>query len=130
MAVTHDQTGASHTGVGDVEIGWKNVLWSSLHRRIELSAPRASSRCRRATWTRGLGSGTCTVLEAFLAAGQLLGRGGGFVQGQLGFLQPTDTEGVLPLCAIDARLAAGKSFREDAGLGRMWTADGRGHRRS
>lgn len=117
MAVTHDQTGASHTGVGDVEIGWKQVLWSSLHSGSIFSAQGVVT-VPSGNLDKGLGSGT-TVLEAFLAAGQLLGRGGGFVQGQLGFLQPTDTS-VLPR-ATYARLAAGRSFRGDGGLGRMWT---------
>lgn len=117
MAVSHDQTGASHTGVGDVEIGWKHVLWSSLHSGSIFSAQGVVT-VPSGNADRGLGSGT-TVLEAFLAAGQLLGRTGGFVQGQLGTEQPTDTS-VLPRASY-ARLAVGKSFRVDDGLGRMWT---------
>jgi mono/diheme cytochrome c family protein len=117
MAVSHDQTGASHTGVGDVEVGWKQVLWSSLHSGSIFSAQGVVT-VPSGNQDKGLGSGT-TVLEAFLAAGQLLGRGGGFVQGQLGFEQPTDSS-VLAR-AIYARMAAGRSFRADRGLGRMWT---------
>jgi mono/diheme cytochrome c family protein len=117
MAVSHDQTGASHTGVGDVEIGWKHVLWSSLHTGSIFSAQGVVT-IPSGNLDKGLGSGT-TVLEAFVAAGQLLGRTGGFVQGQLGYEQPTDTS-VLPRASF-ARLAVGKSFRADGGLGRMWT---------
>jgi hypothetical protein len=117
MAVSHDQTGASHTGVGDVEIGWKHVLWSSLHTGSIFSAQGVVT-VPSGNLDKGLGSGT-TVLEAFVAAGQLLGRTGGFVQGQLGYEQPTDTS-VLPRASF-ARLAVGKSFRADGGLGRMWT---------
>jgi mono/diheme cytochrome c family protein len=117
IAVSHDQTGASQTGVGDVEIGWKHVLWSSLHSGSIVSVQGVAT-VPSGNADRGLGGGT-TVLEAFLAAGQLLGRSGGFVQGQLGFEQPTDTS-VAPR-AMYARMAAGKSFRADRGLGRMWT---------
>ena len=116
MAISHDETG-SHTGIGDVEIGWKHVLWSSLHTGSIFSAQGVVT-VPSGNQDKGLGSGT-TVLEAFLAAGQLLGRSGGFVQGQLGFEQPTDTS-VTPR-ATYGRLAVGKSFRQDRGLGRMWS---------
>ncbi len=117
MAVAHDEAGASHTGVGDVEIGWKHVLWSSLHSGSIFSVQGVAT-VPSGNQDKGLGSGT-TVLEAFLAAGQLLGRTGGFVQGQLGIEQPTDTS-VLARASY-ARLAIGRSFRADGGLGRMWT---------
>ena len=117
MAVSHDQTGASQTGVGDIEIGWKQVLWSSLRSGSIFSAQGVVT-LPSGNQDKGLGNGT-TVLEAFLAAGQLLGRSGGFVQGQLGIEQPTDTS-VLARASF-ARLAAGKSFRADSGRGRMWT---------
>lgn len=116
LAVSHDQTGASHTGVGDVEIGVKHVLFSSRHSGSIVSAqgvvtlPAGNSDL-------GLGTGT-TVFEGFLAAGQLLGRSA-FVQGQAGFEQPADMA-VMPR-AVYGRLAVGNSFRADQGLGRMWT---------
>ena len=116
LAVSHDQTGTSHIGVGDVEVGVKHVLFSSLRSGSILSAqgvvtlPAGNSDL-------GLGGGT-TVFEGFLAAGQLLGRSA-FVQGQAGFEQPTDT--TVASRAVYGRMAVGNSFRVDAGLGRMWT---------
>ena len=116
LAVSHDQAGAAHTGVGDVEVGLKHVLWSSLHRGSILSGQGVVT-LPAGNHDTGLGSGT-TVFEGFLAAGQILGRTG-FVQGQAGFEQPADTT-ALPR-AVYARMAIGNSFRADRSLGRMWT---------
>jgi hypothetical protein len=116
LAVTHDSSGASHTGVGDVEIGVKHVLFSTMRTRTILSAQGVAT-VPSGNSDKGLGTGT-TVLEGFVAAGQILG-GGAFVQGQVGTGQPVDTTDTPR--TVYGRVAAGKSFRADRGLGRMWT---------
>lgn len=116
MAVMHDQSGTSHTGVGDVEVGVKHVLFSSMRSGSIVSAQGVVT-IPAGNKDTGLGVGT-TVLEGFVAVGQVL-RGQAFIQGQLGTEQPTDTTDT-PRAAY-GRLAVGRSFRADRGLGRMWT---------
>jgi hypothetical protein len=113
LAVAHDPIGGSHTGIGDIGFGLKHVLFSTgstiVSAQGEVTAPTGSRFLY-------LGTGT-TVLEAFGAVGQSLG-GGAFVQGQFGGEFPTDTT-VAPK-AVYGRLAAGKTLRQDGGIGRMW----------
>jgi mono/diheme cytochrome c family protein len=115
LAVAHDKTGV-HRGVGDVELGVKHVLFSSL-RSGSIFSVQGVVTLPSGNKDTGLGAGT-TVFEAFAAVGQMLG-GNAFVQGQVGAEQPADTEAA-PRAAF-TRWAVGKSFRADRGIGRMWT---------
>ena len=66
---------------------------------------------------KGLGSGT-TTFSFHAMAGQLL-PGNSFVQAQAGTDQPADT--VVAPRTFFWRLNAGKSFRQESGLGRLWS---------
>lgn len=116
LAVAHDQSGTPQRGVGDVEVGLKHVLFSSMHSGTILSAQGVVTLPSGNT-DKGLGTGT-TIFEGFAAFGQIF-PASSFLQGQVGFEQPTDMEAAPR--AMFTRLAAGKSFRADGGLGRMWT---------
>jgi mono/diheme cytochrome c family protein len=115
FAVAHDQAGA-HRGIGDIELGYKRVLFSSQRTGSIVSAQGVVTLPSGDTDT-GLGAGT-TVFEAFAAVGQIF-RAESFVQGQVGIEQPADTA-IAPR-AVFTRWAIGKSFRADRGIGRMWT---------
>jgi mono/diheme cytochrome c family protein len=100
--------------VGDVAFGWKRVLFAS-HGSIvsgqgEIVFPTGNT-------SKGIGSGV-TTFGAFASYGQLL-TSNTFVQAQLGTDQPTNT-GVAPR-TLFWRVAAGRSFREETGVGRLWT---------
>jgi mono/diheme cytochrome c family protein len=103
-------------GVGDVVAGYKRVLFSSrppgsiLSVVGELALPTGHE-------ARGLGLGVPKV-ETFAAFGQLLPRAS-FIQAQAGAELPTDRARA-PRAAF-GRVAVGKSFSEDGGLGRLWT---------
>jgi hypothetical protein len=66
---------------------------------------------------KGLGSGV-TIFEAFASYGQIL-PANMFLQAQAGTEQPTSTD-VKPR-AVFGRVAFGKSFRQELGLGRLWS---------
>jgi mono/diheme cytochrome c family protein len=116
FAVAHDQSGTAQHGVGDAEVGFKHVLFSSAHTGSIVSLlgvvtlPAGNS-------DRGLGVGT-TVFEGDATFGQLL-PGNGFIQGQAAVEQGVD-QAKAPRAGF-IRLAGGKSFRADHGLGRMWS---------
>jgi mono/diheme cytochrome c family protein len=102
------------TGVGDAAFGWKHVLFAS-HTTIvsgqgEVVLPTGNSE-------RGLGAGV-TTLGVFAAAGQILPNDS-FVQVQVGTDQPTSTD-IAPR-TFYWRVAAGRSWREESGLGRLWS---------
>ena len=59
-----------------------------------------------------------TTFSVHAMAGQIL-PGNAFVQGQVGTDQPVDT-GIAPR-TLFWRLNVGKSFREENGLGRLWS---------
>ena len=66
---------------------------------------------------RGLGAGV-TVFEAFAAYAHLL-PSDSFIQLQAGTEQPTNTADAPR--AVFGRVAVGRSFRQDDGLGRLWS---------
>ena len=115
FAVAHDQVDVHH-GIGDIELGYKRVLFSS-QRTGSIVSAQGVVTLPSGNMDTGLGAGT-TVFEAFAAVGQIF-RADSFVQGQVGIEQPADTE-IAPR-AVFTRWAIGKSFRADRGLGRMWT---------
>lgn len=115
FAVAHDQVDVHH-GIGDIELGYKRVLFSS-QRTGSIVSAQGVVTLPSGNMDTGLGAGT-TVFEAFAAVGQIF-RAESFVQGQVGIEQPADTE-IAPR-AVFTRWAIGKSFRADRGLGRMWT---------
>src|SRR6266851_3248808 len=97
-----------------VGVGLKHVLFAS-HRSIfsaqgELVMPTGNE-------AKGLGSGV-TIVEAFASYGQIL-PAAMFLQAQAGTEQPTSTD-VKPR-AVFGRVAVGKSFRQELGLGRLWS---------
>jgi hypothetical protein len=67
--------------------------------------------------SKGLGSGV-TTFGAFASYGQIL-PSASFLQFQLGTDQPTSTDEAPR--TMFWRLAVGRSFREEAGLGRLWS---------
>jgi mono/diheme cytochrome c family protein len=116
FAVAHDQSGAPQRGVGDTEFGLKHVMFSSARAGSIVSLlgvvtlPAGNS-------DRGLGTGT-TVYEADATFGQLFPHES-FLQGEFGIQQGADRDKAPRAGYI--RLAGGKSFRADGGIGRMWT---------
>jgi mono/diheme cytochrome c family protein len=112
----HDSAGAVTGGVGDIGLGVKRVLVSSLRTGSIVSA-QGEIILPTGSKTDGLGTGV-TVFETFAAYGQLLPFNG-FLQLQAGTDQPTRTDNTPR--SVFGRLAVGKSFREDEGLGRLWS---------
>jgi mono/diheme cytochrome c family protein len=114
FAAVHDENGTLARGVGDVGIAWKRVLFSSrnsiLSAQGELIMPTGNK-------DKGLGTGVTTI-EAFAAYGQIL-PSEMFLQAQGGTEQPTSTD-TTPR-ALFGRVAFGKSFRQEGGLGRLWS---------
>jgi cytochrome c len=110
----HDGTGARASGVGDVAFGWKRVLFSSpssiLSGQGEIVFPIGNS-------SKGLGSGV-TTFGAFASFGQIL-PSASFLQFQIGTDQPASTDEAPR--TFFWRLAAGRSFRQENGLGRLWS---------
>jgi mono/diheme cytochrome c family protein len=114
FASVHDADGARVGGVGDVALGLKHVFFSSRHAIVsgqgEVVFPTGNT-------SKDLGSGV-TTLGAFASYGQVL-PASAFVQFQLGTDQPTDTASSPR--TIFWRAAAGRSFRQEGGLGRLWS---------
>src|SRR5262249_50926729 len=114
FASVHDGSGSVARGVGDGGVGLKRVLvagrTSLLSAQGELVMPTGNK-------DKGLGAGTA-VFEAFGAFAQML-PSDTFVQAQIGTEQPASTDEVPR--AMFARMAFGRSFREELGLGRLWT---------
>jgi hypothetical protein len=102
--------------VGDVSLGIKREMWSSLHAGSIFSlfggvvVPSGNKH-------RGFGTGT-TTFETFAAFDQLFPTNT-FVQLQAGALLPHDTA-VAPQ-HVFWRAALGQSLAADHGLGRLWT---------
>jgi mono/diheme cytochrome c family protein len=114
FASIHDSSGIRAGGIGDVAVGLKHVLFAS-HSTIvsgfgEIVLPTGNS-------DKDLGSGV-TTFSVHAMAGQIL-PGNAFVQGQVGTDQPVDSD-VAPR-TIFWRLNVGKSFRQENGLGRLWS---------
>jgi len=115
FAAVHDESDSSVArGVGDVGIGLKHVLFagkrSIFSAQGELVLPTGNK-------DKGLGAGVA-VFEAFGAYGRML-PSDMFVQAQVGTEQPASTDEARR--AMFARMAFGKSFHEELGLGRLWT---------
>ncbi len=114
LASLHDAAGELARGVGDVGIGVKRVMLASAHSILsaqgEVILPTGNE-------AKGLGSGV-TVFEAFAAYGQLL-PSNLFLQAQAGTEQPTSRRDTPR--AVFGRAALGASFRQDGGVGRMWS---------
>lgn len=103
------------TGLGDVVLGWKQVL---LHNSRSGSILAASGEVILPIGDEGGGFGKgVTVIEPFVSFGQVL-RGDSFIQAQAGIELPTDTA----KAAQEAfwRVAAGKSIARNR-WGRTWT---------
>ncbi len=113
-ASLHDGSGARVGGIGDVAIGLKRVLFASHDAVVsgfgEIALPTGNS-------DKGLGSGV-TTFSFHLMAGQIL-PGNSFVQAQIGTDQPVDT--LLAPRTLFWRLNVGRSFRQEGGLGRLWS---------
>jgi mono/diheme cytochrome c family protein len=113
-ASLHDGSGARVGGIGDVAIGLKRVLFASHDAVVsgfgEIALPTGNSG-------KGLGSGG-TTFSFHLMAGQIL-PGNSFVQAQVGTDQPVDT--LLAPRTLFWRLNVGRSFRQEGGLGRLWS---------
>lgn len=114
FASLHDSSGAVLRGVGDIGVGMKRVLFASASSIVsaqgEVIFPTGSK-------SDGLGSGV-TVFEAFASYGQML-PSNMFLQVQAGTEQPWSTQDVSR--AVFNRIALGKSFRQELGLGRLWS---------
>ena len=108
--------GAWHSGVGDLALGYKRVMFESLKKGSifslggELIAPTGNAAI-------GTG-GESTVFEAYAAYGQLF-RHATFLQLQSGAEFPAHPD-KLPR-AFYFRSAAGKTFATKEGLGRRWS---------
>jgi Cytochrome c len=113
FAVVHDPSGATRRGIGDLAFALKHVMFSN---RSSIFSLQGEVTTPTGNADKGLGGGV-TVLEAFAAFGQSLGRGA-FVQAQTGAEWPTDTEKAPN--AVYERVAVGTILRSDRGLGRMW----------
>jgi hypothetical protein len=103
------------TGLGDVVLGWKQVL---LHNSRSGSILAASGEVILPIGDEGGGFGKgVTVVEPFVSFGQVL-RGDSFIQAQVGIELPVDTA----KAAQEAfwRVAAGKSIARNR-WGRTWT---------
>jgi mono/diheme cytochrome c family protein len=103
-------------GIGDIGLGVKRALASSL-RTGSIFSVQGAITLPTGKEAKGLGTGV-TVFEAFAAYGQLLPFNS-FLQCQGGTEQPTRTAETPRV--VFGRLAVGKSFREDRGLGRLWS---------
>jgi mono/diheme cytochrome c family protein len=114
FAVAHEPSGGAEQGLGDMGFGLKHVLFSN---RATIFSVQGEVTAPTGDVDRGLGGGV-TVFEGFAAFGHSLGRGS-FVQAQAGGELPADTSKAPK--AVFGRMALGKTFRQDYGIGRMWT---------
>ncbi len=112
---THDPAG-THSAFGDIALGYKHKLWSSMPKGMiwsaggEIIAPTGNSAV-------GTG-GESTVFEFFTAFAKLFPKDS-FVQLHTGFELPVHPS-VVPR-AYYLRSAIGKTFATGAGLGRRWS---------
>jgi hypothetical protein len=112
----HHDTGTWFGGVGDIALGYKRLVFSSLRTGSILSV---QGEAILPTGNRAGGFGTgVTVFETFASYGQLL-PDKSFLQFQSGVELPTDTAKANR--AVYWRTAFGKSLNQGMGLGRMWT---------
>ncbi len=102
-------------GVGDVTLGYKRLIASSL-RTGSIFSVSAEATLPTGNKTKGLGTGT-TILEGFAAYDQLLPKNT-FLQFQSGFEIPTDQSQVNK--ALYWRTAVGQGIRQGH-FGRLWS---------
>ena len=107
---------AWYGGVGDVTIGVKREMWSSLRTGSILSL-FGGVILPTGNRNRGLGTGT-TTFETFAAFGQLF-PSNTWVQFQTGAELPHDT--MRAPQSLFWRTAIGQSIGQDHGLGRLWS---------
>jgi hypothetical protein len=103
------------TGLGDVILGWKQVLFHSL-RSGSILAASGELILPVGDVGGGFAQGV-TAFEPFVSFGQVL-RGDSFIQAQVGGVLPSDTERAARRAFW--RVAAGKSFAQNR-WGRTWT---------
>ena len=102
-------------GLGDVILGWKQVLFHSL-RSGSILAASGELILPVGDVGGGFAQGV-TAFEPFVSFGQAL-RGDSFIQAQVGGVLPSDTERAARRAFW--RVAAGKSFAQNR-WGRTWT---------
>ncbi|HVW85452.1 MAG TPA: cytochrome c [Bryobacteraceae bacterium] len=110
------ERGVWYGGPGDIGLGLKRVLFSSLHTGSILSV-QGEAIFPTGNVAHGLGKGT-TTFETFAAYGQLL-PWKSFLQVQGGADLPHDTSKSPQ--SVFFRTALGKSFNQNDGLGRLWS---------
>ncbi|HWR50398.1 MAG TPA: cytochrome c [Bryobacteraceae bacterium] len=107
--------GVWHGGFGDLALGWKRALFSSVSTGSILSV-QGEVILPTGSRARGLGSGV-TTFETFAMYGQIL-PWKSFVQIQSGGEFPTDTQKAAR--AFFFRSALGRTFNQNRGMGRLW----------
>jgi hypothetical protein len=117
FAFQKQATGTWFGGAGDVTLGFKRNLFSSL-RSGSIVSVSGEAHLPVGNREKGLGSGV-TTFEEFATYGQLLPKDG-FLQFQAGVETPTHHDDANN--AVFWRAVVGKSFRQGVlRLGRMWT---------
>jgi mono/diheme cytochrome c family protein len=111
-----NQNNTWYGGLGDITLGWKREIYSSLPKGSILSV-QGSLIAPTGRTKYGFGNGT-TAFEVFGAFDQLIGRNT-FLQTQLGGDFPVDTQKASQ--ALFWNTAVGQMFAGDRGLGRLWT---------
>jgi len=114
--LAQDQNHTWYGGVGDVTLGVKRAMFSSL-RTGSIFALFGGVLVPSGSKSRGFGSGT-TTFETFASVDQLF-RTNTFIQTQFGADLPHDTK-IAPQ-SIFFNTALGQSFAADHGLGRLWS---------
>jgi mono/diheme cytochrome c family protein len=116
FAFQQSGTGNWFGGVGDISLGFKRMLASSL-RTGSIFSLAGEATLPTGNAARGLGNGV-TILETFASFGQLLPKNS-FFQFQGGFEVPTHMDDANK--AVYWRTVLGKTFIEDQGRGRLWS---------
>jgi hypothetical protein len=112
----HQGTASWFGGVGDLTLGYKRLLGSSL-RTGSIFSVSGEAILPTGDKARGLGTGV-TVLETFATYGQLLPKGS-FLQFQSGVELPTHRDDAAR--AVYWRTVLGKSLAQGKGYGRVWS---------
>jgi hypothetical protein len=116
LSFTHPEASSRRGGFGDIGLGYKRLVVSSLSSGSILSVV-GEAIFPTGNRTRGFGTGVM-FFETFAAYGQRL-PGKSFLQFQSGIELPTRTEEVNR--AVYGRINFGKSLSQGMGFGRMWT---------
>ena len=110
------ESGKWRGGIGDIALGYKRLLFSSLPSGSILSV-QGEAILPTGNRDKGFGAGV-TILETFASYGQLLPKKC-FLQFQSGIELPTDTDRANR--AVYWRTVFGKSMNQGKGLGRAWS---------